>query len=290
MSWGAVAAVGGSIVGGVIAGKGSKDAAQASAAASDAGVRENRRQFDTVLNLQAPAINTGNVARSQLASILGLEVPGSTYSPGGTTTGQDARQMNPFLGAGGFSLLGGILAQRRREQADSAPATGTNTPLTFTTPASSPMSAEDIQSRLESFPGYRFAVDQATRAAQAMGSATGSLGGNVVSALADRVGGGIAMPTFQNYLNQLQSLSGGAQTATNAASGAAINTGGLVAQGLQNAGDARAGGILGQARSIGGILSGLGDAFQGSRGSLPTSGFTPYTGNPYGNSIPFTRP
>lgn len=271
---------GGTIVGGLLGGDASKDAAQASSNASIAGVNENRRQFDTVLNLQAPAINTGNQARSLLASIMGLEVPGSTYSPGAMSAGQ------PQAAPQGWTHP----LRRRSPPAAQAPTAPANDPLTFTTPASSPMSAEDIQSRLESFPGYQFAVQQATKAAQAMGSATGSLGGNVVSALADRVGGGIAMPTFQNYLNQLQSLSGGAQTATNVASQGALQTGGLVAQGLQNAGDARASGIMGQAGSqigtIGGILGGIGQAMgnrapAGNPMAVPSAAGLPWLfGNP----------
>lgn len=262
------------IVGGILGADASGDAAESSSKAAMAGVAENRRQFDTVLNLQSPAINTGNAARSLLASILGLDVAGSTYSPGASTPKAPA----PTGLNGVPGMLVELLEKSGRIDRKTTQPVG-NAPLTFNNPASSPMSAGDITARLEAYPGYQFAVQQATQAAQGLGSATGSLGGNVVSGLAERVGGGIAMPTFENYLNRLAGLSGGAQTATNSASGAAMNTGALVANGLQNAGDSRAAGILGQTNSIGGILSGIGQVI----GNHQKSPYEIYTGNPYGN-------
>jgi hypothetical protein len=230
-------------------------------------VAENRRQFDTVLNLQAPAINTGNAARSLLASILGLNVPGSTYTAGGTA----APAQGP---SGAFSSQ--IARRYNIPDRNTQPVSGaTQGGVTFTSPASGAMDPAAIMARLEQFPGYQFAVDQARKNAGALGSATGSLGGNVLSALASQTAGQIAMPTFENYLNRLAGLTGGAQTASNTASNAAINTGVNVAQGLQNAGDSRASGIIGQAGSqigsIGGILSGFGQMF----GNQPQIPFNP---------------
>lgn len=285
---GSAIGAGGSIIGGLIGSDASDDAADAASQASLAGVRENRRQFDTVLNLQAPAINTGNAARSMLASILGISQPAYSYAPGGSTG-------NTATGSGRTPSLRELAGMSRSEQAriyndirkDTQPVTtGGNTPLTFNQPASSPMSGQDITALLEKYPGYRFAVDEATKSAQALGSATGSLSGNVLSALGERVGGGIATPVFQDYLNRLSGLSGGAQTASNAASQGALQTGQLVAAGLQNAGDSRASGILGQAGTqigtIGGILGGIGQAMGNRGGTYGGYGSPPYTPNPVG--------
>jgi hypothetical protein len=241
MSWGNVAVAGGSIIGGMLAGKGSKDAADSSASASEAGVAENRRQFDTMLQLQQPMINTGNAARSLLASIMGLDVAGSEFTVGGTTT----TQRGPLLSGGRRPVYG-------------PPVTTTTGGTTFTNPASSAMGADEITKRLESFPGYQFAVDQARKNTLATASALGSGGGNVLTAISDRTAQGIAMPTFENYLNRLGTLSGSGQTASSAAGAGALATGANVAQGLQNAGDSRASGILGQTNSWNNAISSIG--------------------------------
>ncbi len=237
--------VAGSIVSSILGSNASGSAADASSEAALQGIAENRRQFDTTLQLQAPMINTGNSARSLLASIMGLSVPGSEFNVGGTTTN-------------------GVTTG------------GTN----FTSPASSPMAADEITKRLEAFPGYQFAVDQARKNTLATASALGSGGGNVLSAISDRTAQGIAMPTFENYLNRLGGLSGSGQTASTVAGQAALNTGVNVANGLQNAGDARASGIIGQTGSVIGGIGGVLDAL-GRK--------TPGTGGTVGNAAPWAN-
>jgi len=235
-------ALGSDLAGPIISGAfgllGSGQAAGASADGSQAGIDEQRRQFDTTIGLQAPGINAGNAARSQLASILGLTLPESKFTAGGQT---------------------------------------------FTSPGSSPLSGADLQGLLEKFPGYQFAVNEARKNAGALGSATGSLGGNVLSALADRTAGGIAMPTFNSYLDRLSGMSVGGQTSSGIASNAAMNTGVGIANSLQNAGDARASGLLGQTSTIGGILNGIGGVLA-NRKTVPT-----VTSNT-GNAAPWANP
>lgn len=248
----------GSVTGGLLGTDATSDAAKVSADASRAGVAETRRQFDTVLNLQAPQINTGNAARSMLASILGITQPGYTYTPG-MPAGQvqNVAQPQQPMRQGLFGL------PIRRNTQPVQPVQNQNSQLTFTTPASAPINGEALQQMLEQFPGYKFAVDQATKSAQALGSASGSLGGNVITALGERVGGGIALPVFNQYLDRLAGLAGGGAAAGNAASGAALQTGQNVAQGLQAAGDARASGILGRNQNIGNAVSTIGSFLGG---------------------------
>lgn len=248
--------VAGSLTGGLIGTDASTDAAKASAAGANAGVAENRRQFDTTLQLQAPMINTGNAARSLLASIMGLSVPGSEFTAGGTTT--PAKGTTPATTTGG---------------------------TTFTNPAASPMGADEITKRLESFPGYQFAVDQARKNTLATASALGSGGGNVLTAISDRTAQGIAMPTFENYLNRLGGLSGSGQNASNAAGTAALNTGQNVAAGLQNAADSRASGILGRNQAIGSALSSIGGMVAGGMGGMGGMG-----GAAGANAAPWANP
>lgn len=243
----------GSLTGGLIGTDASSDAAKASANASEAGIAEQRRQFDTILGLQSPSINAGNAAQSMLASILGLNLPPSSFTVGGTTPPP----------TGGLSTMRPGSINPSTASGSNAPPAGTVGGHTFTSPGSSPMSGADIQKLLESFPGYQFAVNEALKNAGAYASATGSkLGGNVLSALADRTAGGIAMPTFNSYLDRLSAMSVGGQSSSGLASNAAMNTGASIAQGMQNAGDARASGILGRNASIGGALKAFGTLFE----------------------------
>jgi hypothetical protein len=248
--------VAGSLTGGLIGTDAASDAAKTSAKGAEAGIAEQRRQFDTTLQLQAPMINTGNAARSLLASIMGLDVAGSEFTVGGTTKTtypQPTGGINRFMG---------------RPVNQGQPTTTTTGGTTFTNPAASPMGADEITKRLEAFPGYQFAVDQARKNTLATASALGSGGGNVLTAISDRTAQGIAMPTFENYLNRLGGLSGSGQNASNAAGTAALNTGQNVAAGLQNAADSRASGILGRNQSIGSALSSIGGMVAGGMGGF----------------------
>lgn len=258
--------VAGSLTGGLIGTDAASDAAKTSAKGAEAGIAEQRRQFDTTLQLQAPMINTGNAARSLLASIMGLSVPGSEFTVGGTTT-----TTPPTGGNSVFNRLTG-----RVNIPTGQPVTTTTGGTTFTNPAASPMGAEEITRRLEAFPGYQFAVDQARKNTLATASALGSGGGNVLTAISDRTAQGIAMPTFENYLNRLGGLSGSGQNASNAAGTAALNTGQNVAAGLQGAADARASGILGRNQAIGSALSSIGGMVAGGMGGMGGANAAPW--------------
>src|SRR5574343_377803 len=129
--------VAGSLTGGLIGTDAASDAAKTSAKGAEAGIAEQRRQFDTTLQLQAPMINTGNAARSLLASIMGLSVPGSEFTVGGTTTTTPGARLAP-------SMAGGVVGRR---PAYGPPVTTTTGGTTITNPAASPMGAEEITRR-----------------------------------------------------------------------------------------------------------------------------------------------
>jgi|GEM_PF-4468321 len=282
-------AVGASVVGGVLSSRASKKASDASAAGSAAGIAEQRRQAVVNLGLSAPAINTGNVARSQLASILGLDVPGSSFSvdangryiPEGAAgaagasgpTGSGGRP----LGFSSWSIRDQMRWKGGQEQANAAPPSAA---FTFNSPGSNPMAGADTQKLLENFPGFQFAIEQARKASGAQASAMGSsaLGGNVLTALNNNVAGNIAMPVFNDYLNRLTSLSGGAQTASSQASLIGQNGANNISNLLGQQGDARASGIIGQNNAL---QSGLGDIAQ-------LLGRRNWAGGP-GGSVPFTN-
>lgn len=77
MSWGIVAAIGGSIVGGLIASNGTKSAAGTQAAAADRAADLNWRQYEQTREDQAPWRAAGTAALSQLTGGL---APGGEYN------------------------------------------------------------------------------------------------------------------------------------------------------------------------------------------------------------------
>jgi hypothetical protein len=72
MSGVATAVVAGAVISGVVASKNAKKAAAAQRAGQDVASGEQRRQFDITQGNIQPSIDTGNLAREQLAASLGL--------------------------------------------------------------------------------------------------------------------------------------------------------------------------------------------------------------------------
>lgn len=248
---------------------GSKKAGDASAQGAQDAIAEQRRQFDTALALQMPVINTGNVARSQLASILGLTVPqsGQTFGGSGPITPQTS-EFNDLISVlqGANRPFGKLFLNRNLERLK------TQTPAAAPAPASTPMSNDQVMDLISKYPGFQFAVDQARKASVAQASATGSspISGNVLTALQGDIAGRVAMPAFSDYTNRLASLAGAAQTASAGAGNLAQATGANVGQLMQNAGDSRASGILGVTNSVLGGLGGILDEINRKRVPQPT--------------------
>ena len=100
MSWWGVGALAVSTVGSVYQGSQAGKAADASAAGSAAAQAQNAQQFEQTqlqnLLLNAPTINSGNIARSELMGILGLDSPGVDYG-----------QYAGLVGGSGSGGLGG---------------------------------------------------------------------------------------------------------------------------------------------------------------------------------------
>jgi hypothetical protein len=85
MSWVAVAVGGAALVSGVVGAQASKSAANTAAKGDAAGIAEQQRQFDTIMQLQRPYSVTGTGAMNQLAKLYGL--PYSPYSDAATMGG-----------------------------------------------------------------------------------------------------------------------------------------------------------------------------------------------------------
>lgn len=114
MTWGAVIAGAGAVIGGVVSSKGSKSAAKKGSKGQDKAIEEQRRQFDLSLDLIRPSIEAGDTSREALLSLLGLggdpssaidqirQTPGFQFQ-----TEQGTRALNASRSAGGTS--GGAL-------------------------------------------------------------------------------------------------------------------------------------------------------------------------------------
>lgn len=72
MSWIAAAVVGSTVVGGAIQSRSASKAADAQTQSAEAGIEEQRRQFDAVRELLRPYVETGGTALSQQAALIGV--------------------------------------------------------------------------------------------------------------------------------------------------------------------------------------------------------------------------
>ena len=68
MSWIAAAVVGSTVVSGAIQSRSARQASETQAASAEAGIEEQRRQFDTVQELLRPFVETGTTALGQQAA------------------------------------------------------------------------------------------------------------------------------------------------------------------------------------------------------------------------------
>lgn len=129
MSWGIVAAVGGSIVGGLIASNGAKSAAGEQAAAADRAADLNWKQYEQTREDQAPWRAAGTAALSQLTGGL---APGGEYNRAFTMNDYQAdpgyqfrltegqKGINNLAGARGSRYSGATLKALARFNSDQA--------------------------------------------------------------------------------------------------------------------------------------------------------------------------
>lgn len=75
MSWIAAAVVGSNVVSGAMQSKSASNAASTQAASAEAGIEEQRRQFDALQELLAPFVGAGTTALGQQAALVGVEGP-----------------------------------------------------------------------------------------------------------------------------------------------------------------------------------------------------------------------
>lgn len=292
MSWGFVAVAAGTVIAGGISANSARRAGNAAARGADAATAESARQYDVTRADLAPYRVTGTGALNQIGRLFGLptttsdqwssqqpQLVGDTELPAGTTTrhvgdgwyevhygGQRIGTLRPGGGNGQFindtgADIPGLMRQSQQQS------------QTSMTP-----SGPDMSAFFES-PGYQFRRQEGTRGVERSAAARGgAFSGNALRALAE-FNSGLASQEFGNYFNQLASVAGIGQTATNqtAAYGAqhAANAG----QNALAAGEARASGIMGQGNAIGQGVSDIAGAYGYFHGGRPQQG---YGGTGYG--------
>ncbi len=225
----AAAIIGGSIIGAVGSGLSSRSASNAQTQASNQSIAEQRRQFDTILGLQQPALVTGTGALNTIAKLYGL--PYQTYGTPSATPATGASQ--------GTGPLGRLLG---RGGATASPTANTGGELV--TPTGPDMSA------FTESPDYQFRKDEGLAAVDRTAAArSGALSGNAVRG-AEEFASNLASTEYGNFFNRLAAVAGIGQSATNTASQAASSTGSNISSLLTQRGDARASGIMGVGNSI----------------------------------------
>jgi hypothetical protein len=259
-----------------------KKAGKLQAMAADAGVEEQRRQFDESLRLQAPQRFVGNQATNALARLLGLpEFGAQQMAADNFGRGLDAQgnSLTSLVGDADLPIAGRRIVARDKNNFDvfygdtqvgqlvrggangRFLANGNAIPQPMAPQAQMPVEAQDARGNalaafLES-PDYQFRRDEGTRDIQQQFAARGGAqSGNALKALA-QYNSNLASGEFGNRFNRLASLAGFAQQANSQGAQNAIATGRGVASGLQDAGSARASGLVGSANAIGDGIAGL---------------------------------
>jgi hypothetical protein len=274
MSWGYVAVAAGTVIAGAVSADAAGDAGDAAARGADAATRESARQYNTTRADLAPYRVTGTGALNQLGRLFGLptttteqwqsqqpQLVGDTELPAGTTTkhvgkgwyevhygGQRIGTLRPGGANGQFindtgADIPGLMRQSQQQAQTSQQSSGPDMSGFFTSP------------------GYQFRRDEGTRGLERSAAARGgAFSGNALRALAE-FNSGLASQEFGNYFNQLASVAGIGQTATNQTAAYGADHAANAGRNALYAGDARASGIIGQGNAYGQGISDIAGAY-----------------------------
>jgi hypothetical protein len=303
MSWAAVIIGGATLVGGAYSANRAGAAADAQGRAGDAAIDEQRRQFDTSVNLTANQRQIGNQALNALGSIYGYSpAPGFSNEEypiyGGSRGGM--RSQEPMLvgdtelppgttfvdkGGGwyevhypGFGRIGtlrpggangrflndaGVDIQGVWQQWEQGQMAENAAAREAT--GENQLAGPDYSSFYQS-PDYQFRLNQGLNAVQNSAAAQGGLySGNAFRGI-NEFAQGSAAGEFGNYVNRQLALAGMGQAATTQAGNAALTTGSNVSNLLLGQGNARASGIIGQSNAITGGMNDLASLYGMYRG------------------------
>lgn len=313
MSWTAVIIGAGTVIGGAVAGRGAGDAADAQSDASAAAIEEQRRQFDTLLNVTSNQRAIGNQALNALGSIYGYQpaagfandefditggvsrlratqpvIAGNAELPPGTTVqhahdgyynvfynGQRIGYLRPGGPNGRFVNDTGTDTNElwRQWEEEQRVIAGNRTNDMASPPGGNTPAGPDYSAFYQS-PDYQFRLNEGLNAVQNSAAARGGLySGNAFRGI-NEFAQGSAANEFGNYVNRQLALAGMGQAATTQAGNAALTTGANIGNLLVNQGNARASGIVGQTNAITGGINDLASLYGLWRGGFFGGGNT----------------
>lgn len=287
MSFGAVAAIGGAVIGA----SASKSAAKKQAGSVDAATAAQQAQFDQQMELLEPYRDSGVMANNRLMHLLGLqssqdtEAIGSAYDSIYQRLRADADAKHraqhgfglddaPGWAQGGIAQWDeNLKAQAKKEaQAQVAGAGGGTSPGGDFGSLMKNFSMEDF----EADPGYQFRMDEGMRGVEGGAAARGGLLSGAALKAIQKYGQGLASQEYgnaynrytsnqTNQYNKLMGLVGSGQGAAQQTSNAAGAFGQSQANNLIQGGNAAAAGTMGAANNlVGGINQGF-NAYQNNQ-------------------------
>jgi hypothetical protein len=222
LSWAAVIIGGASLVGSIAQSQSAKKAASKQVSGAQAGIDEQRRQFDLIMQMLQPQINTGTQALNTLNGQAAPQTP-SWQQPGTIHNAVATR----------------ILGRIPEVPADEPTAA----------PSVSPSQPTGMDVFFAS-PDYSFRRNEGMRNIEnSFAARGGAASGNALRALAD-FNSNLASSEFGNFVNRQLAMAGLGQAATSQGVNAAQYTGGNVANLLGQQADARASGIVNRSNAF----------------------------------------
>lgn len=294
----AAAIVGGSLVSGVLGSKAAGKAARASQAGAEAGIAEQRRQFDITQQQFEPFRQAGVSALEQQRILLGLgggaqadpnqarreELQGlisqiqgeqpAAAAPTSSLLGPVSDDLSDFeVGQRNLSRNAGPAAPSQQGRLESLQAELGALPEPAAQLSPQEQQAQAFAAIAES-PGQQFLRERGQRNLVRNAAAVGGLGGGNVREALVQQGVGFAQQDLQNRFGRLGQLAGQGQAATTSVGQFGSQAAGNVSALQQAGGQARSSGILGQNQAL---QQGIGGAFTG----LAQGGF--FGGNQFTN-------
>ncbi len=287
MSWVAAAAVGGSVVTGMMGSNAANKASQAQVDTTRQGIAEQSRQYDQTRADNAPFMQTGTAANRRLGQLLGISSGVNENDPRYTairdslTAAEDKAHQGQY-GMSIFDARSGLSAPGARSQFDDRIKQQANQQYLQQygnqdegTPGYGSLTSKFSAADLEADPvyqsGLKFGLDRGTEGINARATAGGMYdSGATLKALTqfgNDYGSTKANESFNRFnvsndsiYNKLAGVSGAGQQATGQVNAAGANMANNVSNSLEGAGNARAAGIVGGANAWGGAAGGVNNA------------------------------